>query len=157
MAISLHSFCKENGLPKSSVYRRCQEINISTSDGLSESDCDRLLQEFGVTPVVEAEPIDTASNSAIVPIVHSVEVVPADSALVARKIQPQVIGYDTSDLDAAARLNQESLDFNINAMGSQLVEQMKQLGKLHAAQARQAYAHTIATELGVTGMKQDAK
>lgn len=153
MSVSLHSFCKEHNLPKSSVYRRAQELNIPTSDGLSEQDCDRLLQEFGVTPVIEATPIDHASTSAIIPVVHTVEVVSADSALVARKIQPQVVGYDTSDLKAAAALNVESLDFNVNAMGSQLVEQMKQLGKLHAAQARQAYAHTVASELGTLGMK----
>jgi hypothetical protein len=155
MKISLHTFCKEHRLPKSSVHRRCQEIGIETSEGLSRADCDRLLVEFGKMPAVTNEAHDVnAASGVIVPVVHTVEAVPVSTDLVARKIQPQVISYDTSDLDAATQLNQESLEFNINAMGTQLIEQMKQLGKLHAAQARQAYAHTVAVELGM-GKPQD--
>jgi hypothetical protein len=155
MSISLHSFCKENSLPKSSVHRRCQELGIDTTGGLNQVDCDRLLAEFGKTPTAIKEPKDvTAMSGAIIPVVRTVEAIPVSTDLVARKIQPQVISYDTSDLDAATQLNEESLEFNINAMGTQLIEQMKQIGRLHAAQARQAYAHTIATELGM-GKSQD--
>ncbi len=53
MNISLTKFCKDNDLPKSSVYRRCQELNISTADGLASSDADRLLHEFDLIPQTE--------------------------------------------------------------------------------------------------------
>lgn len=155
MKNSVYGFCKENRLPKTSVLRRCQELGIETSEGLTPEDCDRLLIEFGKKPATANDPKDVnAMAGVIVPVVHTVEAVPVSTDLVARKIQPQVISYDTSDLDAATQLNQESLEFNINAMGTQLIEQMKQLGRLHAAQARQAYAHTVATELGM-GKPQD--
>lgn len=147
--ISLHAFCKEFGLPKSSVFRRCKELGINTSDGLDKEACSRLLQEFGKAPVTPVDlPKDvSASAGAIAPIVHTTEVVPISTDLVARKIQPQVVGYDTTELDTATQLNKETLEYNVNAMGSQLIEQMKQLAKLHAAQARQAYAHQLATEI----------
>lgn len=56
MNISLTKFCKDHELPKSSVYRRCQELNFDTSDGLTPEQCDRLLLEFDVAPVVPALP-----------------------------------------------------------------------------------------------------
>lgn len=64
MNISLSSFCKENGLPKSSVYRRCQELNIRTSDGLNDEDCSRLLKEFGKpTPIATPQvTVETGSD-----------------------------------------------------------------------------------------------
>ncbi|MBD2072693.1 hypothetical protein H6F86_02070 [Phormidium sp. FACHB-592] len=58
MNTSLSKFCKDHDLPKSSVYRRCQELNIDTSDGLSPEACDRLLHEFDVVtelPAIEPE------------------------------------------------------------------------------------------------------
>ncbi|PZV06356.1 MAG: hypothetical protein DCF22_24055 [Leptolyngbya sp.] len=60
MNISLTKFCKDNDLPKSSVYRRCQELNISTADGLEAGDADRLLHEFDCISPVE-EPAVTAT------------------------------------------------------------------------------------------------
>lgn len=48
--ISLHGFCRDHNLPKSTVYERCKLLEISTSDGLSSDDCDRLLKEFNVKP-----------------------------------------------------------------------------------------------------------
>lgn len=154
--ISLHTFCKDNGLAKSSVHRKCQELNIDTADGLSQESINQLLIEFGKQPVIDGEVVDlNASASSIVPVVHTIEAIPDNSNLVVRRIQPQIVAYDTTELTVAADLNQESMDFNINAMGVQLVEQMKQLGKLHAAQARQAYAHTVASELsGMAGKPQ---
>lgn len=47
MATSLHGFCKTHDLPKSSVYRRCQDLGIETSNGLTDEDCKTLLHEFG--------------------------------------------------------------------------------------------------------------
>lgn len=153
MKISLHSFCKDNELPKASVHRKCQELKIDTSEGLSKEDCDRLLVEFGKKAVIEGKPEDISTTAGdIVPVVHEVEVVAADSDLAVRRIQPQVIAYDTTELDASTQLNQETIDFNISAIGSQVIEQMRQLAKLHASQAKQAYAYTIASELADLNM-----
>lgn len=46
--ISLHAFCKQNKLAKSTVHRKAQELQIDTSKGLSLEDCDRLLEVFGI-------------------------------------------------------------------------------------------------------------
>lgn len=51
--ISLHSFSTEYQLNKSTVYRKCQDLKIATSDGLLVADCDRLLVAFGI---VKPEP-----------------------------------------------------------------------------------------------------
>ncbi|MBW4661080.1 MAG: hypothetical protein KME15_20590 [Drouetiella hepatica Uher 2000/2452] len=48
--VSLHGFCRDNNLPKSTVYERCKTMGIITSDGLCADDCDRLLKEFNVKP-----------------------------------------------------------------------------------------------------------
>ncbi len=57
MNTSLTKFCKDYNLPKSSVYRRCQELNIDSKDGLTPEACDQLLHEFDVTPAQpEPEP-----------------------------------------------------------------------------------------------------
>lgn len=61
MNISLTKFCKDHDLPKSSVYRRCQELNISTADGLAAGDADRLLHEFDRIPSVEETTVATAT------------------------------------------------------------------------------------------------
>lgn len=62
MNISLTKFCKDYNLPKSSVYRRCQELSISTSEGLTPDDADRLLIEFDV---VTTEPEPEARSVAV--------------------------------------------------------------------------------------------
>jgi hypothetical protein len=48
--ISLHGFCRNHDLAKSTVYDRCKEIGIATSDGLSPDDCTRLRHEFNLKP-----------------------------------------------------------------------------------------------------------
>ena len=58
MNTSLTKFCKDHDLPKSTVHRRCQELGIDTSEGISPTDCDRLLHEFNLIST-EPEP-DTA-------------------------------------------------------------------------------------------------
>ncbi|ESA38099.1 hypothetical protein N836_34035 [Leptolyngbya sp. Heron Island J] len=50
MTISLHKFCTQNNLSKSTVHRRCQELNIDTSNGLDQDAVTRLLNEFSVQP-----------------------------------------------------------------------------------------------------------
>ncbi|MBW4662202.1 MAG: hypothetical protein KME15_26415 [Drouetiella hepatica Uher 2000/2452] len=49
--LSLHAFCRDNNLAKSTVYERCKQLEINTSDGLSSDDCDHLCREFNVKPV----------------------------------------------------------------------------------------------------------
>jgi len=59
MNTSLSKFCKDHALPKSSVYRRCQELGFETSDGLTPEAYDRLLYEFdAVTPRSEMELVE---------------------------------------------------------------------------------------------------
>ena len=58
MKTSLTKFCRDHDLPKSSVYRRCQELSLETGDGLTPEACERLLYEFDVVtepPAVEPE------------------------------------------------------------------------------------------------------
>ena len=63
--ISLHGFCRNHDLAKSSVYDRCKEIGIATSDGLSPDDCDRLCREFNVQPVPASEQPDTPVHATV--------------------------------------------------------------------------------------------
>lgn len=56
--VSLHKFSKDNGLAKSSVYRRCKDLGIDTSveaGGLSKKTQELLLEEFGVSTATTAE------------------------------------------------------------------------------------------------------
>ncbi len=50
MNTSLTKFCKDNGLPKSSVYNRCQELGIPTIHGLNDEAIATLTREFDLTP-----------------------------------------------------------------------------------------------------------
>jgi len=65
--ISLHSFCRDHDLAKSSVYDRCKALAINTSEGLSASDCDRLRIEFNIHPIA------TATEQAATPVQTTVE------------------------------------------------------------------------------------
>ncbi|MBI4739879.1 hypothetical protein HY772_10205 [Candidatus Woesearchaeota archaeon] len=61
--LSLHAFCRDNGLAKSTVYERCKLLGISTSEGLSVDDCNRLCREFKFKPVqVQAIPEAVSST-----------------------------------------------------------------------------------------------
>ncbi len=69
MNTSLTKFCRDHDLPKSSVYRRAQELDIDTSDGLAPADCDRLLHEFNViTAQLEPELSEPAKPAVTVEI-----------------------------------------------------------------------------------------
>ena len=69
MNTSLTKFCKDHDLPKSSVYRRCQELGFDTSDGLAPADCDRLLHEFDVVlEQPEAAPVAVEKQAVTVEI-----------------------------------------------------------------------------------------
>jgi hypothetical protein len=52
MQTSLTKFCKDNDLPKSTVYRRCQELGLDTANGLSPADLATVMNEFDLTPPV---------------------------------------------------------------------------------------------------------
>ena len=47
--VSLSNFAKQHNLPKSSIYRRCSELDISTSEGLDQDAIERLLEDLGLT------------------------------------------------------------------------------------------------------------
>ncbi len=56
-------------MPKSSVYRRCQELGFETSDGLTPEACDRLLYEFdAVTPQAEMASVEPEKQAITVEI-----------------------------------------------------------------------------------------
>jgi Protein of unknwon function (DUF3310) len=48
--ISLYAFCKKNGLPKTSVHRRCRELGIDTSAGLDSASQNWLLADLDLIP-----------------------------------------------------------------------------------------------------------
>ncbi len=56
MNISLSKFCKDRNLPKTSVYRRCQELHIDMSNGLDEGTVSILEQEFDCVPATSNTP-----------------------------------------------------------------------------------------------------
>lgn len=56
MYISLTKFCRDNGIPKTSAFTRCKELNIDTSNGLDESARQALLNEFNVQPISVEDP-----------------------------------------------------------------------------------------------------
>lgn len=68
MNTSLSKFAKDNGLHKSAVYRRCQELNISTADGLSPDAVERLEHEFSVE-IAQHKTTATQSVQAAQPVV----------------------------------------------------------------------------------------
>lgn len=53
MNISLSQFCRDNDLPKTSVYRKCQDLGIETANGFTSEVCDLLLREFDIAPKSE--------------------------------------------------------------------------------------------------------
>ena len=60
MNTSLTKFCKDYSLAKTTVFNRCKELGIYTSEGVSPTDCDRLLHEFDIAPSdPEPAPIQT--------------------------------------------------------------------------------------------------
>lgn len=55
MITSLSKFCKDRGLPKSSVYDRCKELKLDVSAGLTAEMVTQLESEFDVvSPVKKA-------------------------------------------------------------------------------------------------------
>ncbi|MGG6297832.1 hypothetical protein ACQ4M4_25850 [Leptolyngbya sp. AN02str] len=55
--ISLTKFSKDNNLAKATVYRRCQELGIDTSAGLSDEAIATLTHEFDLMPVSPTSPV----------------------------------------------------------------------------------------------------
>ena len=64
---SLHKFCKDNGIPKTSVYDRCKLLDIPTRDGLSAEDQMVLLREFDIEPTEPEAPAEPAPVAAPAP------------------------------------------------------------------------------------------
>lgn len=56
MNTSLTKFCKDTGLAKTTVYRRCQELQLDVSGGLTPAMCDCLRHEFDIPLETQAEP-----------------------------------------------------------------------------------------------------
>jgi len=92
MNISLTKFCKDHALPKSTVYRRCGELNIDTSDGVSPADCDRLLHEFDKTPEPEKPQITVESGNH--QIVLAAPQLPQTYSLESLRLSTDVVSYE---------------------------------------------------------------
>ena len=54
MNTSLSKFCKDTGVPKTTAYKRCQELNFDVASGLTPAMVTTLEHEFGVNPPVDA-------------------------------------------------------------------------------------------------------
>jgi hypothetical protein len=65
MNISLSKFCKERGLPKTSVYERCRELSFDVSHGLTPAMVVQLEHEF-----------DLKSQSTELPLMPTTPMVP---------------------------------------------------------------------------------
>ncbi len=82
MKTSLTKFCKDYSLAKTTVFNRCKELGIDTSEGVSPGDCDRLLHEFDIAPSEpEPEPIQTTVEVGNHQIVLSTPELPAQFSL----------------------------------------------------------------------------
>jgi hypothetical protein len=146
MKLPLHSFTKQYGLPKTSVHRKCQELGYDTKDGITKEQANEILVLFGKAPAPQQETKDiAASSAAIVPAYQTVEVLPIETSLVARRIEPKVVAYDTTEIDQITQLNMDTIEYNLNAMGRELIEQVRHTARMQVACARQAYANEIAT------------
>lgn len=146
---SLHSFCKENNLAKSTVHRKAQELKIDTSKGLSVEDCDRLLDVFGITPVFEPEvlpPVEPAKSGGLVKY-QSAQIIPSIDRPAIVPINPVVLDYDISEFDEIRDLNFGITAHNLEKMGAKRIAEMMQLGKLHGSQAVHAYSQGFAEKV----------
>jgi hypothetical protein len=82
MKTSLTKFCKDYSLAKTTVFNRCKELGIDTSEGVSPADCDRLLHEFDIAPSdPEPAPIQTTVEVGNHQMVLSTPVLPAQFSL----------------------------------------------------------------------------
>lgn len=67
MSMSLHQFCKDNGLSKSTVHRRCKSLGIDTREGLTADAVLQLRREFDLqdanVPEVEGEIIQPEAGA----------------------------------------------------------------------------------------------
>ena len=50
MTKSLHKFCKDNGLAKSSVHAKAKDLGLDTSNGLDSDAQATLLKAFSKVP-----------------------------------------------------------------------------------------------------------
>ena len=71
MNVSLSKFCKDRNLSKTSVYRRCQELNLDVSNGLDVGAVALLEHEFDCQPSApirpEVMPQDFIQSGQLVP------------------------------------------------------------------------------------------
>ncbi|PZV05760.1 MAG: hypothetical protein DCF22_24485 [Leptolyngbya sp.] len=82
MKTSLTKFCKDYSLAKTTVFNRCKELGIDTSEGVSPTDCDRLLHEFDIAPSEpETAPIQTTVEVGNHQVVLSTPQLPAQFSL----------------------------------------------------------------------------
>ncbi|MEM1309854.1 MAG: hypothetical protein AAGF98_10270 [Cyanobacteria bacterium P01_H01_bin.153] len=134
---SLHSFCKEHGLPKTSVKRFLNDEGFDTSEGLNDEAIAAALAEFvPMVPVVEAEPDTTVETS----------IVRTESR--ANPLMPIHIENLTVNVTAAntRQLSEETNEFQqVTAQGLSAIGQYLQADLVSAVQATAAQnRHAVA-------------
>ncbi len=131
--ISLHGFCRNHDLAKSSVYDRCKEIGIATSDGLSPADCDRLRLEFNVQPTAPepaATPVQVTVQAGNHYMVLSTPQLPQTYSLEGLR-SSEAVGFD-DPLAIAARFPQDA-DTLKSAMQQDIVQRQQRLAQTQQA------------------------
>jgi len=110
---SLHGFCKMYQLPKTSVSRRAKEIGINTSNGLTQEDCDRLMEEFDVKVTSQPEPEPEVITVELVEETAISIANPLDSYSPLTAYQSQTWSHtDTSEIVEAGKNALANLTFN---------------------------------------------
>jgi hypothetical protein len=157
MPQSLTLFCKEHDLPKATVYRDCKQLNIDTSNGLSDEAIARLKVEYGIKddPTPEAiAPSEIVPSGFIQPgqlaavEAHEIQLPDGFDASAMVKFFDGVTGQatDTTKLVAIA-------DLALNAVNSAMDQKVQQ----QRAQLTQAEQDAKALAEKIAAAKTDLK
>jgi len=147
--ISLHSFCRDHDLAKSSVYDRCKVLAINTSEGLSPADCDRLRIEFNVhtmatSPEQAATPVQTTVETGNHYMVLSTPQLPQTYSLGGLRIS-EAVGFE-DPLALAAKFLQDAGMVQV-AMQQDIIQRQQRLAATQQAKQQiAAQAQTLQIE-----------
>jgi len=154
--ISLHSFCRDHDLAKSSVYDRCKVLAINTSEGLSPADCDRLRIEFNVHPIATATeqvatPVQTTVETGNHYMVLSPPQLPQTYSLGGLRIS-EAVGFE-DPLALAAKFLQDAGMVQV-AMQQDIIQRQQRLAATQQAKQQiAAQAQTLQLEAAIYKMQ----
>jgi len=133
--ISLTGFCRTYDLAKSSVFDRCQEIGIATSNGLTPAECDRLRHEFNVKtpkPELAATPVQSTVETGNHYMMLSTPQLPQAYSLEGLRTS-EAVGFE-DPLALAVRFLQDA-DMVQVAMQQDIVQRQQRLAQTQQAKA----------------------